>query len=155
MEHEYWLNYLVDYMGSEFQDEYPGFYDYLKDDDRQNEFVPLMVYTLPSPRIDYYSYENYQIIQDGVLEQTHQVIDMLGQYPVQGHYYLLQDMEIAQLAVLLIGLVFNIMLIMFIIISVLLIYSLLSITIQTKTFEFGVMRLVGLSKTGFVVMIMI
>ena len=64
-------------------------------------------------------------------------------------------MEIAQLAVLLIGLVFNIMLIMFIIISVLLIYSLLSITIQTKTFEFGVMRLVGLSKTGFVVMIMI
>lgn len=56
---------------------------------------------------------------------------------------------------LLIGLVFNIMLIMFIIISVLLIYSLLSITIQTKTFEFGVMRLVGLSKSGFVVMIMI
>ena len=60
-----------------------------------------------------------------------------------------------QYAVLLIGLVFNILIIMFIIISMLLIYSLLMITTETKTFEFGVMRLVGLSKTGFVTMIMI
>ena len=64
-------------------------------------------------------------------------------------------MELSQFAVLLIGLVFNIMLIMFIIISVLLIYSLLTITIETKTFEFGVMRLVGLSKCGFITMIFI
>ena len=54
-----------------------------------------------------------------------------------------------------IGLIFNILIIMFVIISVLLIYSLLLITTETKTFEFGVMRLVGLSKAGFVTMIML
>ena len=52
-----------------------------------------------------------------------------------------------------IGLIFDIMLILFVAISVLLIYSLLMINIETKTFEIGVMRLVGLSKGGFIAMI--
>ena len=56
---------------------------------------------------------------------------------------------------LMIGLIFDILLIIFVTVSILLIYSLLMITTETKTFEFGVMRLVGLSKTGFVTMIMI
>ena len=58
-----------------------------------------------------------------------------------------------QYAVLMIGLVFNILIILFIIISVLLIYSLLMITTETKTFDYGVMRLVGLSNYGFVSLI--
>ena len=45
------------------------------------------------------------------------------------------------------------MLIMFIMISVLLIYSLLMITIETKTFDTGVMRMIGLSGRGFVALI--
>ena len=45
------------------------------------------------------------------------------------------------------------MLIMFIIVAVLLIYSLLSITIETKTFDTGVMRLLGLSSGGFICLI--
>ena len=56
-------------------------------------------------------------------------------------------------AVLFIGLIFDILLIMFIIVACLLIYSLLMISVETKTFEIGVMRLVGLSKSGFVAMI--
>ena len=40
------------------------------------------------------------------------------------------------------------------IISVLLIYSLLLISVETKTFEIGVMRLMGLTKAGFVGMIL-
>ena len=54
-------------------------------------------------------------------------------------------MQIYSAGILAIGLVFDIMLIMFIMISVLLIYSLLMITIETKTFDTGVMRMVGLS----------
>ena len=38
-------------------------------------------------------------------------------------------------------------------ISILLIYSLLMITTETKTFDIGVMRLLGLSSSGFVAMI--
>ena len=62
-------------------------------------------------------------------------------------------MKLFSAAILMIGLIFDIMLIMFIMISVLLIYSLLMITIETKTFDTGVMRMVGMSGKGFVAMI--
>ena len=62
-------------------------------------------------------------------------------------------MQIFSAAILAIGLVFDIMLIMFVMISVLLIYSLLMITIETKTFDTGVMRMTGLSSRGFIAMI--
>ena len=62
-------------------------------------------------------------------------------------------MQTYSMAVLFLGLIFDILLILFVIVSVLLIYSLLLISVETKTFEIGVMRLVGLSKTGFVLMI--
>jgi hypothetical protein len=58
------------------------------------------------------------------------------------------------MAILFLGIVFNIIIILFIIISSLLIYSLLMISIETKTFDNGVMRLTGLSKNGFVGMIL-
>lgn len=53
------------------------------------------------------------------------------------------------------GLVFNIIIFLFIILSVLLIYSLLMISVETKSFEFGVMRMVGLSKSGIINMIIL
>jgi len=45
--------------------------------------------------------------------------------------------------------------ILFIVISVLLIYSLLMISTETKTFETGVLRLVGISKANCIQMILV
>ena len=58
-------------------------------------------------------------------------------------------------ATLLLGLVFGIIAILFIVISVLLIYSLLMISVETKTFENGVLRLIGLSQFNVVGMIIV
>ena len=60
----------------------------------------------------------------------------------------------SEVNILFIGLIFDILLIMFIVVAVLLIYSLLMISVETKTHETGIMRLVGLSKKGFVAMIL-
>ena len=48
-----------------------------------------------------------------------------------------------------VGLIFSVITLLFVIISALLIYSLLMITIETKSFESGIMRMVGLSKCSF------
>ena len=64
-------------------------------------------------------------------------------------------MQLYSYGILFIGLIFNILLIIFVIISVLLIYSLLMITTETKTFDTGVMRLLGLTSSGFVAMVLI
>ena len=44
--------------------------------------------------------------------------------------------------------------IIFVVVAILLIYSLLLISVETKTFEIGVMRLVGLTKGGFIAMVL-
>ena len=88
-----------------------------------------------------------------MLNYASSVVDALGSYPIAGTYNLLSQMQLYSVGILMIGLIFDIMLIMFIIISVLLIYSLLMITIETKTFDTGVMRLLGLSGGGFVALI--
>ena len=63
-------------------------------------------------------------------------------------------MRLTESAVMFIGLVFKVMLLIFIVVSVLLIYSLLMISVETKTFETGIMRMMGLSKAGFVALIL-
>lgn len=67
----------------------------------------------------------------------------------------LKQMEIFSQAILFLGLIFDIIILLFIILSILLIYSLLMISVETKTFEFGVMRMVGLSKPGIISMIIL
>ena len=62
-------------------------------------------------------------------------------------------MQGSETNIMFIGLIFDIVLAMFVVVAVLLIYSLLMISIETKTYEIGIMRLVGLTKLGFVGMI--
>ena len=59
-------------------------------------------------------------------------------------------METYGTAILFLGLIFDIIILLFTVLSILLFYSLLMISVETKTFEFGVMRMVGLSKTGII-----
>jgi ABC-type antimicrobial peptide transport system permease subunit len=56
-------------------------------------------------------------------------------------------------AVLFMGLIFDIIILLFVIIAILLIYSLLMISVETKTFEMGVIRMIGLSKYGITGMV--
>jgi ABC-type lipoprotein release transport system permease subunit len=64
-------------------------------------------------------------------------------------------MSILSASLLIIGLVFNIILLLLVLVSVLLIYSLLMTQVQQKTHENGLMRLMGLSNSGYVASLMI
>ncbi len=103
------------------------------------------MYTLPSPRYKYYESSNFEEIQNSVTAQTNLATEALGYYQPRANMYLLTTMQLLSYATLLLGLVFGIIAILFIVISILLIYSLLMISVETKTFENGVLRLVGLS----------
>ena len=67
----------------------------------------------------------------------------------------LQAMEGFSQAILFLGLIFDIIIMLFIILSILLIYSLLMISVESKTFEFGIMRMVGLSKSGIINLVLL
>jgi len=66
---------------------------------------------------------------------------------------ILKDMETINTLILLVDLVFNIILLVFIGISILLIYSLLMIGVETKSMQTGIIRIVGVSKKGVASMI--
>jgi len=117
------------------------------------ELSDFLMMTLPRPRVNYYQSTNYYNIQKGVTSYANEVIDALGFYPVRISLDVLKSMEIFSQAILFLGLIFDIIILLFIILSILLIYSLLMISVESKTFEFGVMRMQGLSKTGLIYMI--
>ena len=98
---------------------------------------------------------DYAVIQKGVTAYANEIVEALGFYPVKLEMDVLQIMEISSQAILFLGLVFEVIIMMFVVLSILLIYSLLLISVESKTFEFGVMRMIGLSKSGIVSMILI
>jgi ABC-type antimicrobial peptide transport system permease subunit len=79
----------------------------------------------------------------------------LGFYVTRSWMPLLGTLKLTSIASLLLGLLFGIIVLLFVFISVLLIYSLLMISVETKTFENGVLRMIGLSKANCISMILI
>ena len=82
-------------------------------------------------------------------------MNLLGFYPISSELFILNRMQLANFAILLLGLVFNIVLFVFMVISILLIYSLLMIGVETRTLETGIMRMVGTNKKGLIMMVAI
>lgn len=118
------------------------------------QYASMIVVNMPSPRVGSYEYSSFDQIKDNVLTYLSPIISNLGFYDVGANVDLLEEMHNYSYATLFIGLIFNILLLIFIIVSCLLVYSLLLISVETKKFEIGVMRLVGLTKGGFVGMIL-
>ncbi len=92
--------------------------------------------------------------QAAVTSEIQKLQNALGVYPIVTSQYLLYNMELFTLGIMALGLVLDIILIILVFVSVLLIYSLLVNSVEQKTFDSGIMRLVGLTKTGYVVSIL-
>lgn len=134
-----------------------SFRDWLSEESMNisKQFSDYMIWTLPSPREDYYKSSDYLQIQRIVTEEANSLVDGLGFYPFQIDMEVLGGMQTYANAILMLGLIFDIIIMLFVILSILLIYSLLMISVESKTFEFGVMRMVGLNHSGIVSMIVI
>jgi len=80
-------------------------------------------------------------------------VNDIGFYPVKSSLMILKDMQLIYKLILLVNLVFNIILLVFVGISILLIYSLLMVGVETKSFETGIIRIMGVSKNSLASMI--
>ena len=83
------------------------------------------------------------------------VEETLGYFPVTIEAFILQEFKVAHLSVTFLQLVFNLVMLLLFMISVLLIYSLLMLSMESKSFELGVMRMVGLSKLNIMCLIIL
>lgn len=83
------------------------------------------------------------------------MVEQLGYYDVQPRTPLVYYLHYYQLSIVMLGCVFNEVLILMCAISVMLIYSILMVTVNQKTFDTGVLRMVGVSKMDCVLSITI
>ncbi len=83
------------------------------------------------------------------------MVNDLGYYSSTMNLGLLEEMRVMAFAIMFMELIFDIIVILFVSISILLIYSLLTISIEQKSFEIGVMRMVGLSNHGLIFMVLL
>ena len=117
------------------------------------QYANSLVGTLPGQRYAYYTNSNFEEMKRDVLSELNKIDEALGFFNTISQPVLIEALELYNYALLFIGLIFNVLLIIFVVVATLLVFSLLLISVESKAFEFGVMRLVGLTRLGFISMI--
>jgi ABC-type antimicrobial peptide transport system permease subunit len=79
--------------------------------------------------------------------------ESLGFYPVRVVNSVIDEVGEFSRYVMFIGIIFDLVVVLLVILSVMLIYSLLVINVETKTFHIGVQRMVGLTRRGLILMV--
>lgn len=113
-------------------------------------FSTEIIGNMPSPRSTVYMSQNYDSIQSEVTNYASVLLDQVGFYPVELTLPVLQELRQYRFVSVFLGLILNVILFVLFILSVILIYSLLMVTVETKTFELGVLQVLGLGKCGLV-----
>eukprot|EP00743_Colponemidia_sp_Colp-15_P004098 GILK01004422.1.p1 GENE.GILK01004422.1~~GILK01004422.1.p1 ORF type:complete len:1015 (+),score=201.79 GILK01004422.1:200-3244(+) len=109
----------------------------------------------PPNRVNYYLSTNYDDLQRTVTSFANEVVELLGFYSVSLHYPILDPLNGLKYGALFLGLILDIIVVILFILSTILVYSLLMISVETRTFELGIMRMVGLNRKGLVQLIII
>jgi len=79
-----------------------------------------------------------------------EVEEFLGYYPIQVTSAILDKIATLEMSILIVNLIFSIVKSLLIIISILIIFSLLMKSVESKNFEIAVIRMVGLYKRGVI-----
>ncbi|CAG9319834.1 unnamed protein product [Blepharisma stoltei] len=131
---------------------YSEFLTYL-DTHSASDLSTHILISMPKPRTDTYMTSNYDNIQKKVTHKASGIVDDLGFYPVSVDLPIMDELQPLQYVTIFLGILLDLILVILFALSVILIYSLLLVSIETKTFELGVIRVLGLTKTGMVFML--
>lgn len=63
--------------------------EYLSTENILEQYSALLMMTLPSPRVDYYTSANFAKTKKGVLDYSNQIVEALGLYPIAAQNTLL------------------------------------------------------------------
>ena len=127
----------------------------LRDSVSTYQLADYVIMNFPNPRIDYYKESNYDDIQNNVVSYANELVNDLGFFKESVQCKILEELQDLSLGLVFLGILFSIVSLLFVIISVLLVYSLLMVTVEEKSSEIGIYRMVGLNKVGLVTMVLL
>ncbi|CAI2376394.1 unnamed protein product [Moneuplotes crassus] len=158
LEYEYMFDYVIDHVRKSLnRKEQSAMHQaasrlLIQSADQQNpyHYASTILMTFPEPRLDYYKNSDYNELLQSSLAEMNSLTQKLGYYPISVELPLLKQMEQFSVAILFMGLLFSMILAVFLAISIILIYGLLLVNVQQKSFEHGIKRMLGSSKWGLV-----
>jgi len=119
------------------------------------EFTSEVSINLPPERVETYLTSNYDELQKSVITFATEAIFVVGFTEVDIDTPILDEVRPLRFFSLFLGLILSIILTILFVLSFMLIDSLLMISIETRTFELGVHRMTGLTRTGIVSMLLV
>jgi hypothetical protein len=119
------------------------------------QFAPLVNINLPPSRVDKYLGEEFTVTQRNVIAFTSQLLWQLGFSQFACDVPTLAFLSGISFFSLFLGLIINVIVLILFLLSCILIYSLLIISVETRTFELGVFRMVGLTRRAMIEMLML
>lgn len=146
MEYESFLDYLRQHINPAIP---PSNQEQLASQDLY-EYATSIVVNLPHPRISYYIDSNYDNIQKAVVKFAASAVYKLGFNQLDCSLPVLENVETSKFFGLFLGLILNIVIFILLFLSILLLYSLLMINVETRTFEMGVLRVLGSTRVNVV-----
>jgi len=132
---------------------FPAFVSFLRTEPIQN-YADIIIFNFPN-RQDIYMNSNSEKIQQEVIKMSTEITSALGVFPYYLNLPLSDSISTHKYIQLFLGIILNLIIAVVFILSTILIYNLLMVTLETKTFEFGVIRMIGLSKPGLAKLILI
>ena len=102
-----------------------------------------------------YLNEDFRAIQENMAEYSGKIISSLGFYPLSTTMPILRILFPLNIGAIFLNIILDLIVILLAFISTFLIYSLLTISVESRTFEFGTIRMLGITKTGLASLVLI
>ena len=153
MEQEYFYEYILDFLPDKVKEYFPDYKNFVKLIKSQ-EYGNVLLINFPKNRLNYYTGDDYDALLDTGVKYMNKIVQRMGNlqnYKV--NMPLIRTMERYKFGTTLLNLILNLILLGIFGLSLILIHSLLLITTETNSFEFGVLRLVGNSKKNVILLI--
>ena len=153
MEQEYFYEYILDFLPDKVKEYFPDYKNFVKLIKSQ-EYGNVLLINFPKNRLNYYTGDDYDALLDTGVKYMNKIVQRMGNlqnYKV--NMPLIRTMERYKFGTTLLNLILNLILLGIFGLSLILIHSLLLITTETNSFEFGVLRLVGNSKSNVILLI--
>jgi ABC-type antimicrobial peptide transport system permease subunit len=109
----------------------------------------------PAIRLKVYNNNDYGKIQTSVTNFATRVLYNIGYNQVNSDFPILSYMRGTRFFAMFLGLIISIIVTILTILSIILIYSLLMISVENKQFEMGVLRMIGMTRSGLVQLILL
>ena len=153
MEQEYFYEYISEFLPNRLNAYFPEFKNIIKQLKGQ-DYGNVLLINFPKNRLNYYTGDDYDTLLDTGVKYMNKIVQKMGNFQnYRVNMPLIRTMERYKFGTTLLNLILNLILLGIFGLSLILIHSLLLITTETNSFEFGVLRLVGNSKKNVILLI--